>query len=170
MHVWGATQPRMPQVHRLFCQFVVNGVVMLPDRRRKQDTSQASASGSQVAASVKCVSWSQLRRHLQLEMGLRYPGSGEGSAQALEAGEDQSEEAGAEGAATSRLRALLSQHPRAAHELSAFQADNNSEDPPDSHVTLARCLASLRKQMRGDLWPLVSKEPGSLPVLVAEGP
>ena len=161
------------QAHRTFAAFVMNGFVMLPDRRRKGSAGSALEAGSEGAemqqqeqqeepleATVRCGTWSQLRRHLRLEFVSKRGGGaatdsldGPGALQG-----DELEESPADtGSFPARLRELVREFPKLSLELSAFEAENSSQDPLEAHVALARCLALLRKRARADLWDLLAK-------------
>ena len=158
------------QAHRTFAAFVMNGFVMLPDRRRKGSAGSALEAGSEgtemqeqelpLEATVRCGTWSQLRRHLRLEFVSKYGGGaatdsldGPGAPQG-----DELEESPADtGSFPARLRELVREFPKLSLEVSAFEAENSSQDPLEAHVALARCLALLRKRARADLWDLLAK-------------
>ena len=171
-------------MHRLFCEFVLCGSCMLPDRRRKgsevadsgeqpaaaqemaqqQGESQERSSGpSQVPAQVKCSTWQQLRKHFRLELLSKYPGAP--ATEPTHTG-DCEEDTGTGDLASSeaqvRLRELCSKMPRVGHDLGQFLLENSSEDPVDVHVTLARCLGTLRRRIRADLQQVFCKDPRSV--------
>ena len=94
-----------------------------------------------------------------------FPGSGTGASDEGSFVEESAQETGTEAGeasepagAGSDLTALLHAHPKIMSDLQQFLADNSAQDPVETHLVWAKMLAAVRRQQRGDLWQLVSKE------------
>ena len=100
--------------------------------------------------------------HLVPRLGHRGPGRGRLVEESVQETGTEAGEASEPVGAGSDLTALLHAHPKIMSDLQQFLADNSAQDPVETHLVWAKMLAAVRRQQRGDLWQLVSKETSRL--------